>query len=127
MVAHLLLRVQKENPLEHRRIITYLTTIIPSTDADKKEWTDEKYENVKATKYIIYVCTCNLHFLKESLKSYVFKSNSGLYFLNCIQEFIQINTLLIKMSRYYVSSLIQTLSPSSYKTVVVSISHLSST
>lgn len=49
MVAHLLLRVQKKNPLERRRIITYLTTIIPSTDADKKEWIDEKYENMKAT------------------------------------------------------------------------------
>lgn len=45
MVAHLLLRVQKKNPLERRRIITYLTTITSSTDADKKEWIDEKYES----------------------------------------------------------------------------------
>lgn len=52
------------------------------------------------------------------------KSNLGFCFLNCIQQFIQTNALLSKMSRYHVPSLTQTLSLSCYKTVVVSISHL---
>lgn len=92
MVAHLLLRVQKKNPLEDRKIITYLTTIIPLTDAEEKEWINEKYENVKATKHIICVFA-HAHvtyvFLKYlgNLMS-LSKSYSSFYFLNCIQEFI---------------------------------------
>lgn len=83
MVAHLLLRVQKKSPLEHKKIITYLTTIIPSTDADKKKWINEKYENVKATKYITcvfahaHVTYVFLKYLRSLIS--LSKSNSGVF------------------------------------------------
>lgn len=110
-----LLRVQKNNPLDHRKTITYLTTIIPSIDADKKEWIDE---NMKGTKYIICVFAHSSYIFLKYLGSLrpSSKTNSGFCFLNCIQEFIQINILLIKMSRYHVSSLTPSLFPSYYKT-----------
>lgn len=84
---------------------------------------------MKGTKYTIcvfahtsYIFLTYLGNLRPSSKT-----NSGFILLNCIQEFIQINILLIKMSRYHVSSFTQTLFPSYYKTMVVSIYHLSCT
>lgn len=57
MTAHLLLAAtEQKNPLEHRRIITRLTTIIPSTNVDKSSELIKKYGNVKAAKYIVCVC-----------------------------------------------------------------------
>lgn len=77
MTAHLLLTAaEHKNPLEHARIITCLTTIIPSANVDKKQSIDKKYENLKAAKHVVCVfaraCVTYIFLSKISGMPYAF-------------------------------------------------------